>query len=151
MKIITDRFRNDPVPLFVGTDKVGIPAERLAWVRPDVRRRFFAEKPAVTFERLAVPIVEFVALTLAAFGWMMMQRFAQHLTTEIFPVRFRVDQVQVPRVAHLVRGCRRMSGRDRQKSEPLVFADDSFCVRKRPTIVARQPFGKREGGGRSIE
>ncbi len=141
------RFRNDPVPRRVDPAEMDVRPEAPPRLRPDVGRRGPVKKLRVAFKRPGIPVVELVPLAGSALRRPVMQRLAEHPAAELLPIRARVEQVQVPRLVHLVRRRDRMPRRHGEEGEALVFADDAARVRRRPAVVAREPCreGKRDG------
>lgn len=122
-----------------------------ARTRPHILWRRSAEPRLVAGLRACIPVLELHRLRLPTTCGAMMQRLAQHLTTQPLPIRTRIDQMQVPRLIHRLRRRHRMPRTCCQENESAVLLHHALCELPAPAILLCQPFAEAQRRARLIE
>lgn len=110
-----------------------------------------AEGRGVQLLGLGVPILEFVALGLAALGGAVVDLPAERLPAKLLPIGPGVDEVEVPYLVHLVAGRERMRGDADEEHEAFVFLDGPEGVGEVPAVFAGEAVTEAEGRSGIVE
>jgi len=94
---------------------------------PDVAGRGRPEEFFVAFERASIPILEFIFFGCAALGRVMVKWFPENIRAENFPIIFGVSEMEVPGLIDVLGRRDRVSSRNGEEGEPLVFGDDALA------------------------
>ena len=125
-------------------------AEPLFRLGPDVLRRFHAKPMGIRFQSHLIEVFKFSVFAVAALGRTVVKGTFEGIPAEVVPIRFGVDQMQVPGFIDIHGRGDLMASDSCQEKKTAVFLQDTDCVGLVPAVVPLQSIGKAQGNSRVI-
>jgi hypothetical protein len=145
------RLRDDPRLVEADALVTLLAAKADGHGRPDIGGRALAEEARVAVECALVPVGEFPVFRRATLARAVVKRLSEHLRAEFAPIRFRIEQVQMPRLVDGIGGRDRMSSAHGEEEETAILLEDARGECGGPAVFVREPGREMECGVRRVE